>query len=79
MCNQAPAAHHDVSDEATITIVEGWDNFPNGLLNRQDYELDANGVNLWDYYYNNLTQFADANDMLTTLLYHNCVQNQDIN
>jgi len=49
------------------------------MYNRQDYELDANGVNLWDYYYNNLTQFSDANAMLTTLLYHNCVQNQDIN
>ena len=66
---------NDTISYATEAIVTGWDQFPNGTGNRQDYENDRDGVNMRDFYENTRTRFTAAG-YFTTFIQHNCLQDQ---
>lgn len=66
---------NDSISYGTEYIVTGWDQFPNGTGNRQDYENDQDGVNMRDFYENTRTRFI-APGYFTSLVEHNCLQSQ---
>jgi hypothetical protein len=56
-------------------IAKGWRRFPDGTGNRGRQE--PNGVNMRDYYANNLGRFGSSDDdFLETLIDHNCLEDQ---
>jgi len=59
----------------TEDIVRGWRQFPGGTGNRQDFESGNDGVNMRDYYWNNVDRFT-APGFFETFLQHNCLQDQ---
>jgi hypothetical protein len=74
----AATGDDDLRDESSTTIMNGWDRFPNGTANREDFENDNDGVNVRDYFGNNSAVFTGSS-FAETLLDHNCVQSMDNN
>ena len=60
---------------ATSDIIRGWRQFPDGTGNRDDFENDADGVNMRDYWGNNSSRFTAAG-AFETLIEHNCLSAQ---
>lgn len=60
---------NDNLNVSTLSLATGWDVFPDGRANRQDYELGQNGVNMKDYDFNHNLENE-------TFLRHNCLQSQ---
>ena len=75
----SPAAIDDLYNSSSTFIASGWGQFANGTGNRDDYESGNDGVNVWDYYYNNSSRFGNATNARHTLLYHNCLSSQATN
>ena len=69
----------DVSNYTTAYLSDGWDEFPNGYYNRDDWELGNHGVNAWDYYENSIARVTNDSDFLQTLVYLNCLDAQEYN
>ena len=77
----APAVTADNLNASSTFIAQGWDVFPSGTADNQDFEGnngDVHGVNLWDYYDNNTGRFT-ASKLRDTLLEHNCMEDQATN
>lgn len=75
----APAVFDDTYDGNNAAyLTAGWDLFPNGTANREDYENDIHGVNLRDYVENNVGRFPFGS-LFVTLQVHNCTESQDFN
>lgn len=66
---------NDAVRYGTADLVAGWDAFADGSANRQNDESDRDGVNVRDYYENTRGRFAAAG-FFTTLVEHNCLQDQ---
>jgi hypothetical protein len=66
------AGSDDVSTLSTLSMSAGWDAFPDGTGNHDDYENDDHGVNVKDYNYN-----YDVNN--ETFFDHNCISLQTSN
>jgi hypothetical protein len=67
------AGDDDSSDLATRFLLNQWDDFPDGLVNRADFETGEDGVNIWDYRFN-----APIGDE-ETFIDHNCLRAQATN
>ncbi len=65
----AAAGSDDLSSNSTLGITSGWSDFANGTANREDFEIGAHGVNLYDYDFNK--NYPDE-----TLFDHNCLTSQ---
>jgi hypothetical protein len=66
----AAAGDDDTQSYSSTSLLDRWDNFPDGTGNRDDGENDADGVNMRDYDANTTTDFMPS-------LEHNCVESQD--
>jgi len=68
-------------DDTSVALINNWDNFPSGTADRQDSENDANGVNIWDYTWNSWNTGGGwgSFENYETLVYHNCLDSQDLN
>ena len=76
--NEAGCGSNGADDEygySTTTIANNWDYFADGTDNREDYEDDPNGVNMWDNYENNKNRYSTS--IKNTFIYHNCIGNQE--
>ncbi|TVZ41953.1 hypothetical protein P886_1304 [Alteromonadaceae bacterium 2753L.S.0a.02] len=67
----SPASGDDAKNSSTTFIANGWDEFPNGTGNGDDYESGSDGVNAKDYYRNNDSRFSGAFE--ETFIDHNCL------
>jgi hypothetical protein len=69
------SAWSDALRYGTEDIVRGWRQFGSGTGNRQDFESGNDGVNMRDYYWNNVGRFT-APGFFETFLQHTCLQDQ---
>jgi hypothetical protein len=72
---------NDTRNYTSVALINNWDNFPSGTADRQDSENDANGVNIWDYTWNSWNTGGGwgSFENYETLVYHNCLDSQDLN
>jgi hypothetical protein len=75
----APSTIDDEKDSDTLDIAERWGVFPTGTGNRDDWESDPDGVNLWDYHINSQSWWASLDATRHTIMGHNCMGTQDTN
>lgn len=70
----AATGDDDIMRYNTQYIGRGWRQFGNGTGNRQDNESGADGVNMKDYFNNNINRFNQ--NLFETLIDHNCLSAQ---
>lgn len=70
-----PGLLDDDSNYSSMYLASQWDRFSDGVFNRDDYEIDKDGVNMRDYMENSLLNTA-ADE---TALFHSCLINHDFN
>jgi hypothetical protein len=68
---------NDHDSWSSTDIAMGWRQFPHGTGDGEDFETGDDGVNMWDYYNNNVARL-DANGTFSeTFIAHNCLESQD--
>ena len=70
------AGHDDEDAYATTAIAQGWSFFASGSANRQNLEVDRDGLNMDDYIANTSSWWNNPT-VVQTLFEHNCLSSQD--
>lgn len=72
----ASVGFDDTMAASTLYIARGWREFPAGIWNRHNFELDPDGVNVFDYFFNNQHRYGSI--LFEGLIMHNCMIQQTV-